>query len=69
MIGLIEEGAAADIVCVVFGKTFDTVSLKTLKEKLMMLMKYGLDEQILRWIENWLDYWVQRTVISGSKSS
>lgn len=56
MIGLIEEGAAADIVCVVFGKTFDTVSLKTLREKLMMLMKYGLDEQILRWIENWLDY-------------
>ena len=33
------------------------------------LMKYGLDEQTVRQTENWLNSWVQRVVISGTKSS
>ncbi|KAK4806791.1 hypothetical protein QYF61_005587 [Mycteria americana] len=32
-------------------------------------MKYGLDEQTVRWIENWLNGWAQRVAISGTKSS
>ena len=35
-----------------FSKTFDTFSHKILTNK---LMKYGLDEQTVRWFENWLN--------------
>ncbi|KAK4806805.1 LOW QUALITY PROTEIN: hypothetical protein QYF61_005601, partial [Mycteria americana] len=47
-------------------RSFDTVSHKILIQK---LMKYGLDEQTVRWIENWLNGWAQRVAISGTKSS
>ncbi|KAK4826088.1 hypothetical protein QYF61_005047 [Mycteria americana] len=47
-------------------KAFNTVCHKILIEK---LMKYGLDEQTVRWIENWLNGWTQRVVISGTESS
>ncbi|GAB0210319.1 mitochondrial enolase superfamily member 1 [Grus japonensis] len=40
--------------------------LQILRDKLLM---YGLDEQTVRWIENWLNGWAQRVVISGMKSS
>lgn len=53
-----------DIVCLDFSKAFDTVSLKILLEKL----KYELDEQPARWIENWWNGWAHRVVISGTKS-
>ena len=29
----------------------------------------GLDEQRMRWTENWLNGWTQRVVIDGMKSS
>ncbi|NXC15627.1 VGLU3 protein, partial [Corythaeola cristata] len=45
---------------------FDTMSHKILIDKLLM---YGLVEQIVRWIENWLNGWVQRVVISSTKST
>ncbi|KAK4826656.1 hypothetical protein QYF61_010641 [Mycteria americana] len=32
-------------------------------------MKHGLDEQTVRWTENWLNGWAQRAVICGTKSS
>ncbi|KAK4832042.1 hypothetical protein QYF61_020557 [Mycteria americana] len=49
---------AVDIAYLDFSKVFDTVSRKC-----------GLDEQTVRWIENWLNGWSQRVVISGTKSS
>ncbi|KAK4811069.1 hypothetical protein QYF61_016355, partial [Mycteria americana] len=64
--GLVDEGRAMDIVYIDFRKAFDTVSHKILIDK---LMKYGLDEQTVRWFENWLNGWAQRVVISGTKSS
>lgn len=32
-------------------------------------MKYGLDEQTVRWIKNWLDGWTLRLVVSSAKFS
>ncbi|GAB0188535.1 hypothetical protein GRJ2_001318800 [Grus japonensis] len=32
-------------------------------------MKYGLDEQTVRWTENWLNIQAQRLAFSGKKSS
>ncbi|KAK4806985.1 LOW QUALITY PROTEIN: hypothetical protein QYF61_000314 [Mycteria americana] len=32
-------------------------------------LKYGLDEQTVGWVENWLNSWAQRVVIGGMKSS
>ena len=54
-----------DIVYPEFSKAFNPVSHKILMEK---LMKYGLDEQTMRWNENWLNGWTQsslRPVTSG----
>ncbi|KAK4830628.1 hypothetical protein QYF61_012453 [Mycteria americana] len=50
--GLIDEGRAMDIVYLDFSKAFNTVFHKICIEE---LMKYGLDEQTVRWIENWLN--------------
>ena len=33
------------------------------------LIKYGLNEQAVSWVENWLNGWTQTVVISGTKSS
>ncbi|KAK4806885.1 hypothetical protein QYF61_012606 [Mycteria americana] len=49
-----------------FTKSFDTDSHKILIDK---VMKYGLDEQTVRWAENWMNGRAQRVVISGTKSS
>lgn len=62
----VDEGRAADVVYLDFSKTFNSVSLKILLEK---LMKYSLDEQTVRWVESWLNGWAQRVAISGTKSS
>ncbi|KAK4810736.1 hypothetical protein QYF61_007710 [Mycteria americana] len=66
MAALVDEGRAVDIVYLDFRKAFDPVSHKILIEKLLM---FGLDEQTVRWIENWLNGWAQRVVVSGTKSS
>lgn len=63
MTGLIDEGRAVDIIRPDFRKAFDTVSRKTVKEK---LVKYEMDEQMVRWTENWLNG--QRVVISDMTS-
>ncbi|GAB0192621.1 mitochondrial enolase superfamily member 1 [Grus japonensis] len=52
VIGLVEEGRAVDLVYLDFSKTDDTVSHKILLEK---VLKSELDEQTVRWIENWLN--------------
>ncbi|GAB0176411.1 mitochondrial enolase superfamily member 1 [Grus japonensis] len=51
MPGVADEGRAVVIVNFDFSKAFDTVSSKILKGK---LMKYKLDVQAVKWIENWL---------------
>jgi len=49
------------IVCLGFSKAFIFVSCKIFIEK---PMKYGLNEQIVRWIENWLNSQTKSVVIS-----
>lgn len=39
------------------------------KSWLMKLMKYRVDKCTMRWTENWLNWQIQRVVISGTKSS
>ncbi|KAK4817454.1 hypothetical protein QYF61_015609 [Mycteria americana] len=56
------EGSAVDVVYLDFSEAFDSVSLKILTDK---LMKCGLDEQTVRWVENWLNGQAQRVVING----
>ncbi|GAB0183478.1 mitochondrial enolase superfamily member 1 [Grus japonensis] len=62
MTSLVDERRAVDMVYL----DFDTVSRKILIGKLLM---YGLDEQTMRWIENYLNVWAKRVVINGAKSS
>ncbi|KAK4832414.1 hypothetical protein QYF61_023093 [Mycteria americana] len=54
------------IVYLNFIKTFNSLSCKILIDKMLM---YGLDEQTVRWFENWLNGQAQWVVISGTKSS
>ncbi|GAB0177906.1 mitochondrial enolase superfamily member 1 [Grus japonensis] len=51
---LINKERARDIVYLDFSKAFNTVSHMILIKK---LMKYGLDEQTVRWTENYLNSW------------
>jgi len=55
-----------DIVWLDCRKAFDTVSHKTLVEE---RKNCGLDEQTVRWIQNWLSGWGQRVITGGVKSS
>jgi len=63
MTGLVDNGRAVDIVHLDISRAFGTVCL------IEKLMQYGLDEQTVRWIENWLNCQAQRVVINGRKSS
>jgi len=63
MTGWVHEGRAVEVVYINFSKAFDTVSHKIL---LGNLRKCGLDEWLLRWIENWLNGRTQRVVISSA---
>lgn len=60
------EEKAVNVVFLSFIKAFDSVFHEILIEK---LLKYGLDEQVVKWIENWLNGQSQSTVISGAKTS
>ena len=44
-------GRAVDVIYLDFRKNFDTVSHNTLITK---LRKCGIDEWMVRWVENWL---------------
>lgn len=66
MTALVDEGRAVDIVYLDFRKVFDTVSHSILTEE---LVKHGLNEQMLRWIENWLNRQAQGVTVAGTKSS
>lgn len=54
-----------ELVFVDFSKAFDTATHKILIKK---LLKYGMDEQPVRYFENWLKGQTQRVVGSGAKS-
>lgn len=56
---------AVDIVYLDFSEALNTASQKMLTVKL----KYGLDEQAVRGIENWANNGAQSVMISGTKSS
>lgn len=60
------EKEVVNVIFPSFIKTFDSVFREILKEK---LLKYGLDEQTVKWIENWLNGQSQSTLISGAKTS
>lgn len=49
MTSLMDKGREVDIVFMDFSKAFATASHKILRDK---LMKYGLQEQAGRWIQN-----------------
>ncbi|GAB0182200.1 mitochondrial enolase superfamily member 1 [Grus japonensis] len=62
----VDEGRAVGVVYLNFRRAFDTVSHNILISK---LRKCGLDEQTVRWIENWLNGRAQRVVINCTESS
>lgn len=55
--GLVDKGRAVEIFYLDFSKAFDTVSHKTLTEK---VMQRRLDGQPVRWTEKRLTSWAQR---------
>jgi len=63
---LVDEGRAVHIPHLDFSKVFNAVSHNTLIDK---LRKYGLDELIVMWTENWLNTQAHRVVIGGTKAS
>jgi len=65
MTGWVDEGRAVDVVYLDFSKAFDMVSHNILLGK---LRKCGLDEWLVRWIENWLNGRTQKVVVSGAES-
>lgn len=62
--GWIDEERAEDAVYLYFRKAFDTVSHSVLIGK---PRECGLDEWMVRWLENWLNGTPQRVVFSGTE--
>ncbi|GAB0179809.1 mitochondrial enolase superfamily member 1 [Grus japonensis] len=63
---LVDKGRAVDIVYLDCSMVFDIASHKILIEK---LLKYGMDEEAMRWTEKYLNSLGQKVMISGTKSS
>ncbi|KAK4806778.1 hypothetical protein QYF61_005574 [Mycteria americana] len=59
---LVTKGKAVDVIYLDCNEAFDRVSHGIL---LARLVRYGLDEWTIGWMENWLDCWAKRVVISG----
>lgn len=62
----VDLGHPVDVLYLDFKKAFDTVPLDLLVYK---LKAYGVDDRVLRWIENWLKGRLQRVVLNGSMST
>ena len=60
-----DKGEAADVIYLDFSKAFDKVPAKRLLNK---IEAYGVQGNILKWIENWLKNRYQRTVLNGQYS-
>jgi len=53
------EGRAVDVVCLHFGKDFNTMFI------IDKLIRYSLDKGTVMWAEGWLNCLAQRAVISS----
>ena len=62
---IIDEGDGIDVAYLDFRKAFDLVSHKHLIYK---MSKYGVKDQVLRWVEAFLQNRTQRVVVCGEKS-
>ena len=62
----IDKGESVDTIYLDFQKAFDNVPHKQL---LVKLRGYGLDDNIISWIESWLSNRRQRVVLNGCTSS
>ena len=65
MPGWADDGRAGQVVSLDLSKALDTVSHHILTGK---LRKCGLEEQTVRWLENWVSGRAQRVVMSSTKS-
>jgi len=63
MTGQVDEGRAVVIVCLDFSMTFGTVSHKIFIAK---VMKYGLDEQTVKQIQNQLIHQAETVELIGT---
>ena len=61
--GWVDGGRAENVLYLDFSKAFDTVSHHVFVTK---LKKCRIDEQTVRWTENWMTSSAQRDVISGA---
>ena len=62
----IDEGSPVDIIYLDFQKAFD----KVLHQRLLVKLKaYGIGDDIINWIEQWLIYRRQRVVVDGEVSN
>ena len=59
------NGIETDVIAMDLSKAFDTVPHKRLMEKLKF---YGINAQLLVWIENFLCYRKQRVIVDGQAS-
>ena len=61
--GQVDRGRTVDVVYLDFNKAFDTVSHNIF---VMKLRKCGIDDWMVRWINNWLTGRARRDVISSA---
>ena len=61
--GWVDEGRAVDVVYLDFSKAFDSTSHNI---PVMKCIKCGIDDWMVRWVENGLTSRAQRAVISGT---
>ena len=60
-----DKGDSLDNIYLDFSKAFDKVPLKRLTK---ILECYGIQENVLRWIPNWLEDRKQRVQLNGHRS-
>ncbi|GAB0208000.1 mitochondrial enolase superfamily member 1 [Grus japonensis] len=61
----VDQGKPVDVIFLDFSKTFDTVSLSLLLDKMSSIQ---FDKNIVRWVSNWLTGRAQRVMVSGVTS-
>lgn len=64
--GCVDDGESVDVIFLDFAKAFDKVPHQRLSSK---LLSHGIDGQIRKWIDHWLNGRVQRVGLRGTMSS